>query len=84
MDIYVKKVDEYRRNKSTMCSIIIGHCTEPLITKLECMDKHDGINSSSDIILHIQAIREIPKLPIYYHAVINETILPILPEETCY
>ena len=59
VDTYVKRVDEYRHNKSTMYSIIIGQCTEPLITKLEGMDKYDAINSSSDAILLLQAIREI-------------------------
>ena len=59
IDTYVKRVDEYRRNKSTMYSIILGQCTEPLITKLEAMDEYDDINNASDAIRLLQAIRQI-------------------------
>ena len=59
IDTYVKRTDEYCRNKSTMYSIILGQCTEPLITKLEAMDEYEDINSASDAIRLLQAIRQI-------------------------
>mmetsp|Transcript_42989 Transcript_42989/g.50291 ORF Transcript_42989/g.50291 Transcript_42989/m.50291 type:complete len:480 (-) Transcript_42989:318-1757(-) len=59
IDTYVKRVDEYRQNKSTMYSKILGQCTEPLITKLEAMDEYEDINNASDAIQLLQAIRQI-------------------------
>eukprot|EP00957_Ditylum_brightwellii_P045978 3487925-Ditylum_brightwellii.AAC.1 len=47
IDLYLKRRDQYKENKTKMFSIIIGQCTDLMITKLESETLWKQVKSGS-------------------------------------
>eukprot|EP00957_Ditylum_brightwellii_P029481 2228644-Ditylum_brightwellii.AAC.1 len=58
IDLYLKRQDQYKENKMKMFNVIIGQCTDLMITKLENMNPNATPTSGAQ--LHEELLHHVP------------------------
>ena len=59
IEIYVKIIDTYAENKSTLYSVLWGQCSNRMKTKIKALDIFELISENSDILALLKEIKGI-------------------------